>query len=230
MGEVARCAVPMHHGVVAACHDLAMLSDGATKVLAHIDEVGLTPPDEGRRGWTHMGAVIVDAALQAGLSYKSVVLPRVRELRRRWPDAETTSRFLAHIEGDALAQVLRWDPASKKLATATDLAALLARESVETVQDLHDAVTDVAFRRRLRSVKGVGPKTVDYLAILAGAVDQAAVDVHLRRFVHEAGAEASTYAEVQDVIAEVAAERGWTVGVLDAAIWQYRSSRRRLRA
>lgn len=207
-----------------------MLSDDAAKVLAHIDEIGLVPPEDGGRGWTHMGAVIVDAALQAGVSYISVVLPRVRLLREQWPDAVTTSGFLARLEGDALAKVLTWDPAGKKLATATDLAALLAQEKVETVDDLRDVVTDEAFRRRLRSVKGVGPKTVDYLAILAGAVDRSAVDVHLRRFVSEAGAGASTYEDMQRVIAEVAGERGWSVGALDAAIWQYQSSKGRGRS
>src|SRR5690349_17714773 len=41
----------------------------------------------------HMGAILTDAFLQAGINYKRVVEPRVRRIKS-YPHAKTTSGFL----------------------------------------------------------------------------------------------------------------------------------------
>lgn len=101
-----------------------------------------------------MGAVIADAALQAGVTYRTTVLPRVRKLVADWPEAITTSAFVERMRTDDVATALAWKPDSKKMTTLHDLADLLIREKVETTDDLQQALGDEGFRSRLRAVKG----------------------------------------------------------------------------
>ena len=46
-------------------------------------------------GYDHMGALLVDAALQAGIRYETVVWPRVTAVLEHYPEAQTTSEFRA---------------------------------------------------------------------------------------------------------------------------------------
>ena len=199
-----------------------MPSSDVALVLARLDELALEP-SSGSRGWKHMGAVVADAALQAGVTYRTTVLPRVRKLVADWPEAITTSGFVERMRTDDVATALDWKPDSKKMTTLRDLADLLIREQVETTEDLQQALGDEGFRSRLRAVKGIGPKTVDYLAILTGSTEHVAVDSQLRAFVRDAGVSTSDYDEVRKVITDAAAERGWDAGAMDAAIWAHQS-------
>ena len=190
-------------------------------VLARIDREHLTPTTTAR-GWQHMGAVIIDAALQAGISYRSVVKPRVEDLVRAWPDADTVTGFRARCEREDLGAVIRWR-GPRKLATAARLAQALTALGVDTPADLRAALEDPAVgdatRARLRQVPGVGPKTVDYLGILVGVRDKAAIDVHVTRFVTGAGVAVTGYADAQALVVAAVRARGWDLAALDAAIW-----------
>src|ERR1700739_2726243 len=44
--------------------------------------------------YDHMGATISDSILQAGLTYESVVRPRIKHIRANYPEGRTTSAFL----------------------------------------------------------------------------------------------------------------------------------------
>jgi hypothetical protein len=52
--------------------------------------------------YNHMGAVIVAAVLQAGLSWKTRVQTKVMEVIRKYPAANTTIGFLAVLDRWAL--------------------------------------------------------------------------------------------------------------------------------
>ena len=58
-------------------HDLQVSYEQS--LLDYFDRLGLSVLNE-LRGWSHMGAVLADAALQRRADYKAVVLPRVRRL------------------------------------------------------------------------------------------------------------------------------------------------------
>lgn len=197
----------------------------ADRLLEHFDKLDLQPVD-GARGWQHMGAVITDASLQASMKYKTTVLPRVRALLAEWPDATTTSAFVERLGRDDVAAVLRWPRDSKKMRMLDALAKFLADEQVETTSDLRTALEDSAFRARLRTVKGVGPKTVDYLAILVGSTEDVAVDSQLRAFARDAGITVTGYDDLRAVVTAAAATRGCAPGALDAAIWAHQSGAR----
>jgi hypothetical protein len=174
-----------------------------------------------------MGGVLADAALQRRARYQLVVQPRVRDLIKSWPDAETVSGFARRLAGDDIGAVLRWRP-GPKLVLLRELAGAMTELGIETVADLRARLAgeDAALvRARLRSIRGVGPKTVDYLAILAGCDGSAAIDRHLQRFSAEAGLRKTSYGTLSDTVATAAGRRGWTPTAIDGAIWQHMSTR-----
>jgi endonuclease III len=169
-----------------------------------------------------MGATLVDAALQRRTSYRWVVKPRVRDLMIAWPETTTVSAFAARMKAEDIGAVIRWRRPAK-LVLLADLTAAMIDLEIETVTDLgRHLSTDQrpAAVARLRAVRGVGPKTIDYFAILAGSSDVVAIDRHLTRFAADAGISELSYGYLQQVYIAAALERGWTPGAVDAAVWR----------
>src|SRR5690349_16832560 len=57
--------------------------------------------------YQHMGATIVDAILQAGLKYDTVVRPRVRRILKSYPNERTTSAFAALLDAQGAEEIVR---------------------------------------------------------------------------------------------------------------------------
>ena len=167
-----------------------------------------------------MGALLTDAILQAGLNYDNVVLPRALRVRDTYPDAITTSGFLNTLDTRGYQEVLSWND-EEKPARLKRLATFLQDRNVETVKDLKEWLALPESRRELREIKGVGPKTADYLPILAG-LPSVAVDRHIVRFCAKAGIEKK---EVKKAVKEAAAILRTDEGCLDYSIWFYMSRR-----
>jgi hypothetical protein len=124
-------------GAVAVAHadtGRMPMQDDLARLLYHFDGNGLKPIN-GVRGWRHMGATLVDAALQRRTSYRLVVRPRVLDLLRAWPDTITVSAFAARMEAGDIGAVIRWRRPSK-LAVLTGLTAAMTDLGIETVSDL----------------------------------------------------------------------------------------------
>lgn len=205
-------------------------SDDVDKVVRHVMSVGLEPQEVERR-WDHIGGVIVDAALQPRTKYKTVVLPRVRRVISQWPDAAVLSGLRSRLESEDLAEFLGWKRTSRKLTVIGDVTAMLLALEIETVRELGACYDgderEQQMRRALRRVKFVGPKTVDYIAILTGSTRHVAVDVHIAGFIRDADVHGGDYAVVSALITRAADELGCSAGALDAAIWNYMSDRER---
>ena len=71
-------------------------------------------------------------------------------------------------------------------------------------------------------MKGIGPKTVDYLACLVGA-DCIAVDRHIRGFAEAAGLENNGYEYLRQVFSFAADLLDVSRREFDARIWHYQS-------
>ncbi len=175
----------------------------------------------------HMGATITDAALQAGLRYETVVWPRVQHVMTI-PEAATTSGFLAVLRERGGEEVVHWTH-PEKLGRMQAVAELFAAESVETEADLHfwlceDGDERGAHIAKLAAVHGIGPKTIDYFKILCGEQDTAAIDMHLTRFLEQAGVRVTSYEQAREVIAGAAEELGVSPARLDHSIWTYMST------
>jgi hypothetical protein len=175
--------------------------------------------------YAHMGATICDTILQAGMNYRTVVAPRVRRVLCRWPDAATTSRFVAMIEWHGLNDVLLWRNAEKPTRIG-QLAVFLQSRGVETEVDSRDWLASDENSASLQAVRGVGPKTVDYFKSLAG-LPAVAVDRHVRTFVAWAGIRTTAYNEIRDLVSVAADTLHVGRHDLDHAIWSYVSTRQR---
>lgn len=202
-------------------------ADNVARLIAHVNSLGLEPREEERK-WSHMGALITDAALQPRTNYKTTVWPRANKVRNEWPDAETLSGFLHRLATEDLSTFLNWRRSSPKLPKIKDIAMALDGLGVETVSDLgarfRDPELESETRRALRRVKHVGPKTLDYIAILTGSNNHVAVDQHVHGFVADAGVPGLDYDLVGALVKAAAFKMGVSPGALDAAIWNYMSN------
>jgi hypothetical protein len=87
------------------------------------------------------------------------------------------------------------------------------------------AVQNPTRREKLRSIRGIGPKTVDYLCGLLG-LDFIAVDRHIRTFASDAGVTVADYEFLQIVVSYAADLLGVSRRHFDASIWTYVSNQR----
>ncbi|MFD9339564.1 hypothetical protein ACFWBF_35065 [Streptomyces sp. NPDC060028] len=172
-------------------------------------------------GWTHMGAVICDVSFQPRCNYEATLRPRLIRLQTNWPDANTVRGFQSRLATEDLAVAMKFNHA-QKVATAHAITDLLAANGVDTYDDLHAWLDQQANRAALRTVKGVGPKSIDYMGNLVGR-SQIAVDVHLRTFAADAGVPVLPYEQLRAVYEEAAALLGHDRGGLEHAIWRSQS-------
>ena len=100
---------------------------------------------------------------------------------------------------------------------------------METEELLHDWIAGPGSRAKLKAIKGVGPKTADYLALRAGARHAVAVDVHVRRFLARAGIEAHSYDDAAATVAGAAKLLGHAPADFEGSIWRYQRRQRRAR-
>lgn len=198
-------------------------SGGAAQLVQYIrslSDFALRRSDFGT--YKHMGAIIAESILQAGINYRHVVVPRVTAIRADFPEASTTSGFLALVNERGAGAVLNFG--GDKPGRVVALTWFLKGEGVETEADLAAWLASPANRERLSRLHGIGPKTVDYMQILVG-IDNSAVDRHLIAFVERAGVHAPSYGECKRVIDEAADLLGVEKAVLDHSIWRYMSDR-----
>jgi hypothetical protein len=188
----------------------------------------VSPEEVGGGGYEHMGAILVDSILQANANWKTIVKPRVEFIRRLYGDLPTTSDFsaLLYAEGanpfETLLALLDWG-GPEKPQRLLRLLALLQEEGIETVDELRAWLVKEDTEAKLRALRGIGPKTVDYLKIMAG-LDSVAIDLHWKRFLKSADLPVRPYNEVAKIVIETAVLMGVPAAVLDHSVWKYMTS------
>src|ERR1700722_4498487 len=151
----------------------------ARLIANHLNErAGLLPMPENRGVTRHMGAALADCVLQAGLKYDTVVSHRVRRIIDRFPEAETVSGTIDVLSAHGPRDFLAWTH-PHKIVRFTGLLCHLHEDSVESCDDLYFWLGDAKARSSLLTLKGIGPKTVDYLCGLVG-LECVAIDRHMR--------------------------------------------------
>jgi len=173
------------------------------------------------QAYGHMGATITDSVLQAGVNYRTVVEPRVKRVLQTYPEAKTSGAFLSVIERHGAGSVLNWQHPEKP-RRVHELTSFFVAMNVETEEALGDWLHTAGKCEELLGMKGIGPKTVDYLKRFAG-ISAVAVDRHVRRFIHAAGVRRAAYDEIQLVVAFAADLLKVPRCSLDHAIWSYSS-------
>lgn len=171
--------------------------------------------------YDHIGATVADAVLQANNKYSTHVKPRVNRILAQYPETRTTSSVLRLLESTAATEFLDWrgiDRAERFRQVLT----LFAAESIEAESDLREWLSQESNLRKLRAIKGFGPKTVDYFKILVG-VSTSAIDRHLLRFLELAGLTPCGYLDAQAIINTTADILSVDRAYFDHSIWQFMS-------
>lgn len=164
----------------------------ARRIADHAkDEGALCGQQAPRATCDHMGAILADSVLQAGLNYMTVVRPRIQNILQQYPHAGTISVLLKLIQKKRTGEFLNWQH-HEKVTRFEDLVIFLKGRGIEDAQDLRANLAEEHFCSKMQSVNGVGPKTVDYMACLVG-IDSIAVDRHVRTFAKTAGVENNDY-------------------------------------
>jgi hypothetical protein len=172
-------------------------------------------------GYGHMGALLADAVLQAGLNYRTVVQPRIQRILRDYSDAHTITGLHFLITCYGAGTILNWKH-HEKPKRYEELTACLLAASVDTEENLRDWLLLPASCNSLRSIKGIGPKTVDYIKNLAG-LSTVAVDRHIFHFAACAGIMRNEYQDIRTVVSYAADLINVPRCSLDRAIWSYLS-------
>lgn len=171
----------------------------------------------------HMGAVLADSVLQAGLNYSTIVRPRVQAILEFFPHATTLNAVTQIIETQGSGKFLQWTH-EEKVSRFDDLVEFLVGSRIEDTSDLSEALLDDSFRIEIREVRGIGPKTVDYMACLVG-VDCIAVDRHIRGFAELAGLQEDGYDFLRDTFSFAADLLNMSRREFDASIWHFQATK-----
>lgn len=195
----------------------------ARRVADYAKELGAdAEPQEIRPAYDHMGALVADSVLQSGLNYKSVVLPRIKAILNLYPDLNRTSAVLELVGMGQTSAFLNWKH-PEKIGRFDDLVTFLFDNSVERISDLREALSDTLFVTAIRAVRGVGPKTVDYMGCLVGA-DSIAVDRHVRTFAKRVGVMEDDYDFLKSVFCCAADLLSLPRREFDAWVWKRESA------
>ncbi len=169
--------------------------------------------------YNHMGGILTDSILQAGLNYESVVKPRVDRLVNMYPDAATTPGFKDLISFHGTKTILQWkhDEKPRRLEELTDF---LVSTEVYTKTAFQQWLSLDENCDKLLRLRGVGPKTIDYMKNLAG-VQAIAIDRHIHTLISQAGLSIKNYYDAQAVLIETAYILQVSIADLDRSIWQF---------
>lgn len=170
-------------------------------------------------GYDHMGAIIVDAGLQAGIRYETAVKPRVNHILQTYPNDKTTSAFQRILMIEGAPNLLNWK-VDRKINTIVDVVQFFISEKIETAADLRQWLTEPINTYRLKEIKGIGNKTADYFKILAG-ISTSAIDRHIYNFLSQAGITINGYTDAQQIIKETAHLLNISERALDYSIWAH---------
>lgn len=172
----------------------------------------------------HIGAIITDAIFQAGLNYDNVVLPRVRNIFVNYPKYDTVSLFLELIKSKSPEYIFQNKNKSKS-KTAIEVLELFKSNNLETIDQIKAWIGKDENIQSLEGIKGVGPKTIDYLLLLLKAKQTVAIDRHLLHFLELVGIKTNGYDDAKHIIIDAAKCLNINESDFDYSIWRYMSSR-----
>lgn len=171
----------------------------------------------------HLGAVLAESVLQAGVNYRTVVRPRIDRIKNQFPRAWDLAGTTEVVDTCLVSDFLMWKH-SEKIARFARLVELLRKQKIQNAHELKLWFRLPECRGELLQVQGVGPKTVDYLGCLLG-IDCIAVDRHVRAFVNELGIDVREYDDLKLVVSYAADLLDIPRRNFDSWIWNFMSLR-----
>lgn len=174
--------------------------------------------------YNHLGALITDCILQSGLNYRTVVLPRVNYVLNNFKDANTLSGFCKEIDRITIENVILWTH-PQKIDRIYSLINFLKIYKIENCDSLRSFLLIRSNQKKFLNIKGIGPKTLDYVLKLLNC-DVIAVDRHISTFVSLANINSSNYYETKKIVEYAADFLEISRGDLDYTIWYYMANLR----
>lgn len=174
----------------------------------------------------NMGATIIDAILQAGLRYDTVVKPRVDKFKNEYREIKNTSQFYELINTKNLSEIINMK--GQKIDRIIMLVKFLKNENIETEDDLYDWLSNDDNKLMLSNLKGIKSKTIEYLKILSGHKNTVAVDGRLRNFISMCceSLEIKNDKFAYEILMRVANKMRVEPATLDYSIWMYMTPER----
>lgn len=175
------------------CNPSTLASLHAARLIANHAKARGLPQNaiSSRVHFAHMGALLCDSVLQAGVNYRTVVAKRTRRVIEKFPYANDLLGIRVALNRHGSEFFLDWNH-QEKVSRFNDLVRFMEFEAIGSVHRLRDWMSGAEARSRLQSVRGVGPKTFDYMACLIG-IECIPIDRHLRTFASSAGVEDNDY-------------------------------------
>jgi hypothetical protein len=207
------------------CNEAVQILVSARRVADFAGALG-TPPDmrRVRSCCPHLGAVLADSILQAGLNYATVVRPRVMRILSSFPEASTTDKLVKIVQSGGTRNFLDWEH-HLKVSRFDRLVGFIDSNKISDVADLRDCLKSRDFCSLIQELNGIGPKTVDYMACLVG-IESIAVDRHIRSFARQVGVEDTDYNHLKNVFCVAADLLSVSRREFDAWVWRHESERK----
>lgn len=173
----------------------------------------------------HLGEILANTILQAGLNYETVVKPRLKRIRNLYPEMFNISSCWHAIEKDGSKYILLWKH-DEKPKRFEDLVRFFKDQKIDNVNELKEYLEKPNHHPDILKIKGIGKKTLDYLSMLVGvSFAGVAVDRHIKEFLNEAGICENNYDKIKIMIETTADALNIRRCELDHAIWKYQSTK-----
>lgn len=170
---------------------------------------------------SHLGAVLTDIVLQAGLNYKTVVLPRVLRVYKKYNNAYSLTSLVNTIDEIGLERFLDWKN-QIKLKRFESIIEYLINNSIHTTEELLLHLNKEPNIESFLSVQGIGKKTIDYFFKLMH-VETIAVDRHIVNFLNQAEVNFNNYHSAKRIVEFTADMLNVSRRDIDYSIWNYMS-------
>jgi len=171
----------------------------------------------------HFGAVLADIILQAGLNYKSVVLPRVLDIYKNYSSANNLTGIIETIDDIGIEKFLNWKNETKIIRFKSVLEYLL-ENNINSSIELVEHLGEYRNVERLLSINGIGNKTVDYFLKLMH-VETIAVDRHIINFLNQANIDFKDYYNAKKIVEYTADILSISRRDIDYSIWYFMSEK-----
>lgn len=169
----------------------------------------------------HIGAVLTDIVLQAGLNYKTVVLPRVLRVYKNYNDAHYLNGLINTVDDIGLEIFLNWKN-QIKLKRFQSIIEYLIENSIQTTTELLVHLNKDSNLESFLSIQGIGHKTIDYFFKLMH-VETIAVDRHIINFLNQAEVNFNNYHNAKRIVEFAADMLNVSRRDIDYSIWNYMS-------
>lgn len=176
--------------------------------------------------YNHVGAIIVDSVLQAGLNYRTVVYPRVHKVIEKYATFSDVHGFIELINIFGLNRLINFNNKRKNLLII-EILNLMDDEGVVSFSDFQEWLTKEVNLIKLRELKGIGNKTIDYMKKLSG-IDSIPMDRHLLNFLSKANINDLDYYKSQNIYTSAAKRLGVNLVTIDATVWNFMANRKAL--